>query len=446
MLAPALLVLFVRAIGLGRCAVVELIRLVPGFLAGLLPYAYLPLRASRHPRLDWGGPDTLERFLEHVSGAQFHFAFAFVPRVFRQQTQYLVNTLVDDVSVAGLLVAGLGIAWLVRRAPAHALSMGILFLTCAIVSGLYDINDIGNYYLPGFLALAVWLGAGLAFLAERLAPSVAVGFGLLLVGYNAGRHYRAMDEHENTLAEDLVWNVLHDLPAGAVVVSNHWDYWVSASFYLQEVEGLRRDVVVLDPEGLRSEPYLDWLGRRHPELMAPIEREVATFVEQIRRLRLRSTMTAGEAERYYSAYYAMMAALVERNPDRDFFVTEWTDPRIAEGYERVPRGVTYLLTRETAYRERSLPELRFHPWRNRVDPYVVKVSEIYTTGFLARARYEEDHGQPDEARRYGMRALEFDPGFAEDDVPDFPLHIEEQIREVLRNYRDLERRARSSPP
>jgi hypothetical protein len=64
--------------------------------------------------------------------------------------------------------------------------------------------------------------------------------------------------------------------------------------------------------------------------------------------------------------------------------------------------------------------------------------------FLARARYEESMGRPDEARRYGLHALSFDPGFRPEGVPDFPLHIDDQIREVLRNYEDLRQRAAPS--
>jgi Protein O-mannosyl-transferase TMEM260-like len=439
-LAPALLFLFFRATRLPIRSFHELIRLAPGFLLGLLPYAYLPIRASMHPRLNWGDPDTLDRFLEHVSGEQFHFAFAFVPRVFRQQTQYLANTLVNDTSVVGLLIAALGIVVLLRRARVHALWTGILFLTCAVVSGLYDINDIGNYYLPVFLALGVWVAVGLAFLAERFSGTGAVAVGALLVGLNAGRHYHPMDEHDNTMAEDLTWNVLHNLPPNAVIISNHWDYWVSASFYAQQVEGLRTDVVVLDPEGLRSEPYLENLQRDSPELLKPVSEEVGRFVEEIRELRKHPTMTAPEAEAYYSAYYAMISTLIDRNPKRPFFVTEWTDPRMGEGFSRVPMKLAYLLTKDEGYLEQEFPEFRFRPWTNRVDPYVVKISEIYTTSLLARARYEEKHERPDVGRKYGMRALSFDPGFRERDVPDFPLHIEDQLKEVLRNYLDLKSR------
>jgi len=445
MLAPAFLILFFRTAGLRGSAFREILRLAPGFFVGLLPYAYLPLRASMHPRLNWGSPDTLTRFLEHVSGAQFHFAVLFEPRVFRQQSEYFANTLLSDASFLGIAVAAAGFVFLARRTPAHALWTGILFLTCAGVSGLYDINDIGDYYLPAFLAGGIWVAAGLAFLGRRFGRVAPLALGVGLVGWNAGRHYPPMNERDNTLAEDLTWNVLENLPPNAVVFSNHWDYWVSASFYAQEVEGLRRDVVVLDPEGLRSETYLKQLQRIHPELMKPVRDEVGRFLALIRELRRQPTMTPAQAEAYYSAYFAMIAALMERTPDRPFFVTEWTDPRIGQGYLRVPMKLAYLLTRDPSYREQDFPEYRFRPWRNRVDPYVVKIAEIHTTSLLARARYEEEHGRPDEGRRYGVYALSFDPGFAVDEVPDFPLHIEDQIVEILRNYSDLKERVRAAP-
>ena len=40
-------------------------------VAGLLPYVYLPLRSRMDPRLDWGDPETLERFLDVVLRRDF---------------------------------------------------------------------------------------------------------------------------------------------------------------------------------------------------------------------------------------------------------------------------------------------------------------------------------------------------------------------------------------
>lgn len=179
--------------------------------------------------------------------------------------------------------------------------------------------------------------------------------------------------------------------------------------------------------------------------MDSIREEARDFKEWIRTFKDQPELTAAQARNYYSAYYLMIAGLIDRHHDRQFFVTEWTDPKLADGYLRVPMKLAYLLTKDGTYHGENFPEYRFRPWKNRVDPYVVKVSEIYTASLLSRARYEEEHGRPDEARRYGLYAASFDPGFAENDVPDFPLQIEDQIKQVLRNYARLQESVRAGP-
>jgi hypothetical protein len=349
MLGPALLHGFLRATGLRLRAVRELAALVPGAVMGLLPYAYLPLRASMHPPLNWGSPDTFDRFVEHVSGAQFHFAVGFDSRVFRQQLEYLANVLWSDLTFVGILVAALGLTFLFRKARAHALWTWILFLTCAVVSGLYDINDIGDYSLPAYLALGVWVAAGLCYLssvAGRFTRTGAMALGVSLVVLNALRHFEPMNERENTLVEDLVRNVLADLPPDAVVLSNHWDYWVSGSLYAQHVEGFRPDVVILDPEGLRSETYLRELERHRPELMKPVRNEVEEFLPHVRRLRAGATMTPAEADAYHRAYYTMVSALLERNPARPFFAPNGRTPE-SETATPAYRGSSPISLRKT---------------------------------------------------------------------------------------------------
>ena len=44
---------------------------VGAFALGLLPYAYLPLRSRQNPALDWGDPETLERFLAVLTRRDF---------------------------------------------------------------------------------------------------------------------------------------------------------------------------------------------------------------------------------------------------------------------------------------------------------------------------------------------------------------------------------------
>lgn len=443
MLAPAFLFLYFRVAGWSASAFRSLLVLIPGFLVGLLPYVYLPVRAWMGPRLNWGDPSTWDSFVAHVAGEQFHFALFYAPRVFGQQTAYFFHTLVADTGYAGLVVVVLGAVHLARHGGFLAIWTGLLFLSCMGLAGLYDINDIGNYHLTAVLAIAVAAAFGLAALHSWLGSKTALAVALLTAGLNGVLHFHAMDESQNFLVEDLTRNVLKGLPRNAVIFSGDWDYWTSGSLYAQEVDGLRRDVLVLDPESLRSQWYLDGLSKCAADLMTSVVAEAKAFRGHIRRFeREKPAFGPSEGDAYFEAYFAMINAMIERNAgQRPFFVTEHVDLRIGKGWLRVPFGLAYRLTKDGAYQAEPFPRHTFRPWTGRVDPYAVKICELYTMSALARARYEESHGHPALASEYGHRALSFDPRFSEADVPDFPLHIDDQIRETLRNYRQLRERA-----
>jgi hypothetical protein len=442
MLAPAFLFLYAYRVGGRPGAVRRLLLLAPAFAAGLLPYLWLHLRAKQRPPLNWGDPGTLDRFLEHVSGKQFQYVLFFEWRVFSQQTEYLWNRLLVGLAYAGAPLALFGAAYLFRRSRPLLLWTTLLFLACAVMCGLHDVNELAPYHLPAYLAAGVFIAHALAWIAERFQPRAAVALALALPLANAALHFRAADESRNTLVEDLVQNMLASLPPNAAILSSHWDYWTSGALYAQHVDGFRRDVRVLDPESFRNEWYIDQLEREAPDLMAPAREAVASFRTQIQLLERKPVLTPGEADAYWSAYHAMLKAILDGARDRrPFFVTDGVDARIGAGYARVPTGLAYRLTQSPAPSPQPFPSYRYQPWASRVDPYAVKIAEIYTMGLLARARYEDSLGHTDEARRYGVYALSFDPRIRREDVPDFPLHIETQIREVLRNYEMLRARA-----
>ena len=67
-LFPLLVVFIVRPT---RKPLLDVGRFLLGMIPGLLFYAYLPIRASQNPAIDWGHPDNLHNFFQHVSAAQY---------------------------------------------------------------------------------------------------------------------------------------------------------------------------------------------------------------------------------------------------------------------------------------------------------------------------------------------------------------------------------------
>src|SRR5690606_41075346 len=76
---------------------------------------------------------------------------------------------------------------------------------------------------------------------------------------------RQVDLSDDFMVEDYVRNVLGSLEPGSILLSSQSSYLTVASWYLQLVEGVRPDVIVIDVH-LRQRPwYFDQLARQHPD-------------------------------------------------------------------------------------------------------------------------------------------------------------------------------------
>jgi hypothetical protein len=69
--------------------------------------------------------------------------------------------------------------------------------------------------------------------------------------------------------------MLDGLPPNAIVFTQQWDFWEAGSFYLQEVEGFRKDVMVIDVDDLHIDWYVDQLSRAFPQVMATVRGNTA---------------------------------------------------------------------------------------------------------------------------------------------------------------------------
>ena len=131
--------------------------------AGLAIYLYLPLRAAADPLLNWGQPDTWQRFWWHVTAKQYRVSLLSAP-IWPQiaiaarlwWTQFTPLGL-------GLLLLGMGRMARSQRPLFWMLALVVLFTT--LYAWAYVIEDDGDaYYLPAFLAGTVWVAWG----AQRL--------------------------------------------------------------------------------------------------------------------------------------------------------------------------------------------------------------------------------------------------------------------------------------
>jgi len=433
-LAPAFLVHYFWSLGIGRRAWTRLVLLVLPFVAGLLPYLYLPIRSSMRPRFNWGRPDTLERLVDHVSG-KFAWEWMFSSEeIYRAQTGYFFDRLPSEVAWVGLALAAIGIIHLFARSPRLAVWSALVFLGCVGYAGGYRIYDIELYYPTAILAIGIWIVAALGWLLKRHATIAVVVAGALALA-NLVLHYAGSDRSGNRLAEDFVANVLTSAPRNTMIFSSNAAVFVTGSYYLQEVERLRPDVTVINHDYLSNDWYVEELRDWKPELMRAVGPMVATYRDLTARGNA-GDVRAGLAST--DAYDRMLRAFVDWQLARggSAMVVGSLDRGFGSGYRIVPFELGYLLASDSGYVAQPFPTYRFRHWRH-IDPFAASIYEIYGRHLAYRASYEAEHGHMELAKRYRQYALTFDPQYELEGARELPLDAMSQVRATDEFYTRL---------
>jgi hypothetical protein len=416
-LLPALLVLlFVmhgRAAGFWKSVSLS----AAAFAAGLLPYIYLPLRAAAHPFLNWGNPVTMENLIRHVSGKQYSVWMFSSAEAWGKQFTYALEAFGRDLVWLALLPAVLGLTAAFRRDTKLGMFLLLLFLTCLVWAAGYDILDIDSYFLLGFFVLAGWIAFGLRQLAHW---NVLRGAGVLrdplLLGTIALipllTQFDRVSQSGNHLVEDYTRNMYASLAPDALVISFQWDFWVSASYYFQRVEGERRDLIVLDKELFRRSWYIEQLRHNHPEVYAASRAEIEAFLPHLTRFERGEPYDANAIE---AAFNAMINSIIDRAyGKRPVYLTIEMEQQFAPGYVRVPEGLAFRLYRPANLPDpasTTVPELRYRPFDS--DERLPKeMRNFYASMLLNRAVYLFDAGLFKKADPVFRQALTFAPGDA----------------------------------
>jgi len=228
--------------------------------AGLLVYAYIPLRALVGPPelygwlLNWSG------FWHLVSGEVFRGSMTFgspesIALVEKQVPVVadLIGKRVQAILLPMALVGILSAPFLLKRnwAATAALFLAIFAADVYLYAAYRGSREY--YLLTGFLILAICFGLaieGLARLVERFgrgAPLLVALPSIALALLVAGGNWEIHDLSHDHAGEDMVAEIFGYLPRNAVLVT-YWDTMTSLD-YAHCIEGERPDVTIqsLDP-------------------------------------------------------------------------------------------------------------------------------------------------------------------------------------------------------
>jgi tetratricopeptide (TPR) repeat protein len=237
-------------------------------------HAYLLIRARLKPAINESDPKTWQLVFDVMRRKQYE-PMRFFPRrtPFLNQFRILWSYYKPQFTVWPLALAVWG-------AIAHAKKDRRTFammLTANILTSLglllymnisdHEVRSREYFWVPSYVGLAIWMGIGSGAIVEwarKLGGTYRNALAAALVAFSLipfATHYRATDRSDNYVAYYYGWNIINFLEPNAVLVTNG-DNDTFPLWYLQEAEGIRKDVEVVNLSLLQINWYVEQLKDR----------------------------------------------------------------------------------------------------------------------------------------------------------------------------------------
>lgn len=182
-----------------------------------------------------------------------------------------------------LLLGLLGLSWQIQFDPKRAAVVGMLFLFTGLFIVIYlnqvaqeprerDYAFVGSYH-----TFAIWVGLGVAGLAELvrrfLGRHTGTAAGIVAVlavpALLAAQNWHDHDRHGHFVPPDSAYNLLNSCEPNAILFTNG-DNDTFPLWYLQEVEGIRTDVRVVNLSLLNTDWYIHQLKTKQWNESVPL--------------------------------------------------------------------------------------------------------------------------------------------------------------------------------
>ncbi|MFW6068308.1 MAG: DUF2723 domain-containing protein [Chloroflexota bacterium] len=242
-----------------------------GMLAGLSPLLTLPIFASGGSPVVWGRVDNIAHWWWIVSARLYRPNVLSLPAdAWRDRLAAWSGEPTLWIAVALLLLIFSRRQILLRTTDRLTTALLLTTALYIVYAFGYDANDALVVVLPALAILC--LLAGLAF---EQAHAVYLLLPLALLVLN----FQEIDLSNYTEARALAELPLREAPQNAIIVTTG-DHTTFSLWYLQHVEGQRRDVVIIDSNLLAFDWYRTRAARAHPSLRG-LERDDLSAFRQL---------------------------------------------------------------------------------------------------------------------------------------------------------------------
>lgn len=376
----------------------------------VLIYLYLPIRAAQNPIMNWGNPINFENFWRHFTGKQYQVWLFASFEATKKQMGNFVSNFPSEFTIVGLFIGLIGFIFLYKINKKIFLTTLATFLFAVLYSVNYDIVDLDSYFLLAYMIFSIWILFGFLLLFSKLeqllkTKRMIIPIFTILIFVPLASNKSEVDQSDVYTFEDYTKTILNGVEKNSIILSYQWDYFISASYYFQNVEHFRKDVVVVDKELLRRSWYYNQLKRNHSDAIKKIDDEVNQFLIALQPFEKNDNFDAQLLEKNYQA---VMTNLIAKNIEErncyigiELFQNEMqrNEFNLPAGFQIVPYNLLFKVVKGNQYVEAPLPNftIRFPKSTNR---YIDFIKNTIATILTYRAAYEIQFNKIERAKIY----------------------------------------------
>jgi len=299
-------------------------------LVGYSTYIFIIIRSGMNPPIDENNPETWTKMISYLKREQYgvkslkdqlfnreapfweyqinfmynrYFAWQFIGKGVEKIGRGFIKEVISFRGLYGIpfFIGMIGLVHHFFKDWKRALANMVLFILTGVAIVVYlNQNDPqprerDYVYVGSFFAFSLWVGIGTAavlewveeILTNREGLKRVVFSGVLLVLFTAiplNMFLFAFDEHDrkgNYVAWDYSYNFLQTCEKNAIIFTNG-DNDTFPLWYLQEVEGIRKDVRIVNLSLLNTNWYIEQLKHREPKVTISLTDAQITNIRPIR--------------------------------------------------------------------------------------------------------------------------------------------------------------------
>ena len=240
----------------------------------------------------------------------------------------------------------------------------------------------------------------------------------IIAAVNLGINYSSNDQSGDYMVAEYTRIMTDNLNENAIIFTSQWDYYVSAFFYKQGVEGYRKDVAIIDPELLRRTWYIKQLRVLYPEILKDCNQQIEQFLAELELFESKKSYSDQNLQMYYEN---LINAIIDNNQgSRPIYLTaEFADAqqKVARNFKKIPQGFAMRLEKEDKTYEVSTDKIditKFVTSLNHSSGKLVSgIRNVAAFNLTNIARYSISTSQLDVAEKALNLALSVDPAYKE---------------------------------